>query len=169
MFALRRALQPSTYTGVAGPHAGLGLELYAQVTSPLRRYLDLVAHQQLRAYLRGEDLLEAQAVLERVGAAAAVSQDVRRAERLARRHWTLVYLTQNPDWRGEGIVVDRRDRRVTLLVPELDLEAQVHLREVPPLNSSVPVAVEGVNLAELDVYLGGLVPTLVDAAKSGPP
>jgi len=108
-------------------------------------------------------------VLERVGAAAAVSQDVRRAERLARRHWTLVYLTQNPDWRGEGIVVDRRDRRVTLLVPELDLEAQVHLREVPSLNSSVPVAVEGVNLAELDVYLGGLVPTLVDAAKSGTP
>jgi exoribonuclease-2 len=169
MFALRRALQPSTYTGVAGPHAGLGLELYAQVTSPLRRYLDLVAHQQLRAYLHGEDPLEAQAVLERVGAAAAVSQDVRRAERLARRHWTLVYLTQNPDWRGEGIVVDRRDRRVTLLIPELDLEAQVHLREVPPLNSSVPVAVEGVNLAELDVYLAGLVPTLVDAAKAGTP
>jgi hypothetical protein len=31
------------------------------------------------------------------------------------------------------------------------------------------VAVEGVNLAELDVYLAGLVPTLVDAAKAGTP
>jgi exoribonuclease-2 len=153
MFALRRFLKPSGYTGVPAPHAGLGLEIYAQVTSPLRRYLDLVAHQQLRAHLRGEPPLEAQALLERVGAAAAVSKDVRRAERLARRHWTLVYLTQNPDWRGEGVVVDERDRRATLLIPELDLEARVHLREVIPLNSPVPVAVKGVNLAELEAYL----------------
>jgi exoribonuclease-2 len=153
MFELRRFLKPSDYTGVPAPHAGLGLEIYAQVTSPLRRYLDLVAHQQLRAYLRGEPPLEGQAVLERVGAAAAVSQDVRRAERLARRHWTLVYLTQNPEWRGEGIVVDKRDRRATLLIPELDLEVRVHVRGDTPLNSTVPVAVKGVNLAELEAYL----------------
>jgi exoribonuclease-2 len=153
MYALRRSLKPSAYSGVPAPHAGLGLEVYAQVTSPLRRYLDLVAHQQLRAHLRGKVPLEAQAVLERVGAAAAVSRDVRRAERLARRHWTLVYLTQHPDWRGEGVVVDKRDRRATLLVPELDLEVRVHMRKDVPLNSTVSVAVEGVNLAELEAYI----------------
>ena len=153
MFELRRFLKPSAYTGVSAPHAGLGLEIYAQVTSPLRRYLDLVAHQQLRAHLRGEPPLEEQALLERVGAAAAVSRDVRRAERLARRHWTLVYLTQNPDWHGEGVVVDKRDRRVTLLIPELDLEVRMHMRGDIALNSIVPVAVKGVNLAELEVYL----------------
>ncbi len=153
MFSLLRFLKPSQYSSVPAPHAGLGLEIYAQVTSPLRRYLDLVAHQQLRAHLRGEDLLEATALLERVGAAAAASQDVRRAERLARRHWTLVYLIQNPEWRGEGIVVDIRDRRATLLIPELDLEVRVHMRRDTPLNDTVPVAVEGVNLAELEAYL----------------
>jgi exoribonuclease-2 len=153
MFGLRRALKPGAYTGVPAPHAGLGLELYAQVTSPLRRYLDLVAHQQLRAHLRGEDPLEAQALLERVGAAAAASQDVRRAERLARRHWTLVYLTQHPGWRGEGVVVEMRDRRARLLIPELDLEAQVHVRRDLSLNNVVRVEVEGINLAELDVHL----------------
>ncbi|GAB4537696.1 MAG: RNB domain-containing ribonuclease [Anaerolineae bacterium] len=153
MFALRRALKPATYTSVPAPHAGLGLELYAQVTSPLRRYLDLVAHQQLRAHLRGAAPLEAGALLERVGAATAASQAVRQAERLARRHWTLVYLIQNPDWRGEGVVVELRERRALVLVPELDLEALVHLRQALPLNSLVQVAVEGVNLAELDVYL----------------
>jgi len=91
--------------------------------------------------------------LERVGAAAAVSRDVRRAERLARRHWTLVYLTQNPGWHGEGVVVDKRDRRATLLIPELDLEVRVHMRGDIALNSMVPVAVKGVNLAELEAYL----------------
>jgi exoribonuclease-2 len=78
---------------------------------------------------------------------------VRRAERLARRHWTLVYLTQNPEWHGEGVVVETRERRARLLIPELDLEVQVHLRQDTPLNSRLPVAVEGVNLAELEAYL----------------
>jgi exoribonuclease-2 len=153
MYALRRSLKPSRYQTVAGPHAGLGLELYAQVTSPLRRYLDLVAHQQLRAHLRGEPLLEAQALIERVGAAAAAGQAVRRAERLAERHWTLVYLRQHPDWRGKGVLVDKRDRRATLLVPELDLEAQVTLRKDLALNRVLPVTVQGVDLPQLTVYL----------------
>jgi exoribonuclease-2 len=153
MYALRRSLKPSHYQSVAAPHAGLGLEVYAQVTSPLRRYLDLVAHQQLRAHLRGNGLLEAPEMLERVGAAAAVSQGVRQAERLARRHWTLVYLMEHPDWRGEGILVDKYDRRGTFLIPELDLEARVHLRQDLPLNSVAPLTLEGVNLAELAAYL----------------
>lgn len=34
-------------------HAGLGLDGYARVTSPLRRYADLLAHLQLRARLSG--------------------------------------------------------------------------------------------------------------------
>lgn len=31
------------------PHAGLGLPAYVQVTSPIRRYSDLLAHWQLKA------------------------------------------------------------------------------------------------------------------------
>ncbi len=153
MFALRRTLKPSQYKSVPAPHSGLGLEVYAQVTSPLRRYLDLVAHQQLRAHLRGESPLQAQDLLERVGAAAALSQDVRRAERLARRHWTLVYLEQNPEWHGGGILLEKRNRRARVLIPELDLESQVHLRQDLPLNSPVSLVLKWVNLAELEAYL----------------
>ena len=126
--------------------------MYTQVTSPLRRYLDLVAHQQLRAHLRGENVLQAQEVLERVGAVAAVSNTVRRAERLARQHWTLVYLLQHPNWQGQGVLVDKRDRRATMLVPELDLETQVHLREDLPLNSTVLATVSDIDLPELMVH-----------------
>ncbi|MGD2041978.1 MAG: RNB domain-containing ribonuclease, partial [Anaerolineae bacterium] len=111
MFALRRSLQPSQYSTIAAPHAGLGMEVYTQATSPLRRYLDLVAHQQLRAHVRGEELLDSAQIIERVGTTEAVSGSVRRAERLSRRHWTLVYLLQRPGWTGEGIVVERRGQR----------------------------------------------------------
>ncbi len=33
------------------PHAGLGLPAYVQVTSPIRRYSDMLAHWQLKARL----------------------------------------------------------------------------------------------------------------------
>ena len=152
MYALRRTFRPSQPGTTPGRHAGLGLETYVQVTSPLRRYLDLVAHQQLRAYLRGEDLLDTQEILERVGATAAVTGGVRQAERLARRHWTLVYLMQHPGWRGEGVLVEKRGPRATVLIPHLDLDARVHLRQDLPLNSPVPLVLTGVKLAELEAH-----------------
>jgi exoribonuclease-2 len=152
MYAVRRALKRSQMTSVPGPHAGLGLPVYAQVTSPLRRYLDLVAHQQLRAYLSGESIMGPQEVLERVGAAEATTGSVRQTERLARRHWTLVYLLDRPDWRGEGILVEKRGSRGTVLIPELDLEPRVHLRDDLPLDSVVPLTLTGVDLPELEAH-----------------
>jgi exoribonuclease-2 len=152
MYALRRSLKPSQIKSVPAPHAGLGLAAYARATSPLRRYLDLVVHQQLRACLHGEDLLDAQEVLERIGAAEAVTGSVRQAERLARQHWTLVYLLGHPDWRGEGVLVEKRGSRGTVFIPELDLEPRVHLREDLPLDSAVPLALSGVDLAELEAH-----------------
>ena len=151
-YALRNTLQRSQTKSVPAPHTGLGLAVYARATSPLRRYLDLVAHQQLRGYLRGEDILGAQEMLERIGAVEAVTGSVRQAERLARQHWTLVYLLQHPGWHGEGILVEKRNSRGTVLIPELELEPRVHLREDLPLNSVVPLFLSGVELPELEAY-----------------
>lgn len=152
MFALRRTLRRSQQTITPGPHAGLGMELYIQCTSPLRRYLDLVVHQQLRTYLRGEPLLAAPAIMGRVGAANAVTGSVRQAERLSVEHWTLVYLLQHPEWRGEGIVVDKRGARDLILIPELGLETQMYLSRDVPLGSVVTLALKAVNLPMLETH-----------------
>jgi exoribonuclease-2 len=149
MFAMRRALRPSEYSTIPGPHTGLGLEVYIQATSPLRRYLDLVAHQQLRAHLRGQAPLDASQMLERVGATAAVSGNVRYAERLSRQHWTLVYLNRHPDWTGEGVLVEITDSRGTVLIPDLNLDARIPLRRGLALNSPLRLALKGIHLPEL--------------------
>ncbi len=149
MFGLRRHMSRTEYSSKLGRHSGLGLDRYVQATSPLRRYLDLVVHQQLRAHLRGEDLLETQELMERIGAAEAVAGSVGYAERLAREHWTLVYLLQNPHWRGEGVLVDKWDRRGKVLIPELGLEPAVHLRRSCSLNRTVTVEVVDVDLPTL--------------------
>ena len=152
MFALRRSLKRSVQTGEPAPHAGLGLPAYTRATSPLRRYLDLVVHQQLRAYLHGEPLLDSQQILERVGAAESVTQNRVQAERLSRRHWILVYLLAHPDWRGDGVVVEKRGPRTTVLIPDLGLEPVLTLRDNPELNTVLPLALTGVLLPDLEAH-----------------
>jgi exoribonuclease-2 len=149
MFALRRSLKASRQSTNPGPHAGLGLSLYVQATSPLRRYLDLVVHQQLQAHIRGEPILDNQALIERIGAAEAIRKDVRWAERQSNEHWVLVYLLQNPGWVGEGIVVDRRGRQALILIPELGLETRIYQRSELDLDSTIRLELEDVNLAQL--------------------
>jgi exoribonuclease-2 len=151
MYAIRRAMKRSQLRGSASPHAGLGLTQYVQATSPLRRYLDLVVHQQLRAFSRGEPTLDANEILERIGMADGVSGSIRQAERLSYRHWALVYLLQQPDWQGEGVIVDKQGMRARLLLPEVDLEVWTQLPRDLPLNSIVTVRVTSVNLPMLDL------------------
>ena len=148
MFAYRKAFRPSQLRSVPGPHFGLGLEVYSQVTSPLRRYLDLVAHQQLRAHLRGERGIPGDGLLDRVGAAEAVGGINRKAERESNLHWKLAWLIRHPGWRGEGIAVDRRGRKTLFSIPELALEVSVGVQNVA-LDASLTLECTGVDLANL--------------------
>ena len=122
MFALRRACAPSTVQCSPGRHAGLALEPYVRVTSPLRRYADLLAHQQLRRVLKKEELLSADWLESRLVLSEAAALERRRLERTVNEYWTLVYLAQHPEWTGRAVLVDRQDDRLTFLVPELAYE-----------------------------------------------
>jgi exoribonuclease-2 len=150
MYAVRQTLRPSQYSTAHATHAGLGLAAYVQATSPLRRYLDLVTHQQLRSFVAGCGQLSAQDLTDRVGATMAFAGAVRAAERLARRHWTLVFLMQNPNWRGEGILVERRGHRGIALIPSLDLDTVVHLPHDLALNHRLRLSHPRVNLPLLE-------------------
>lgn len=152
MFAARKKLKRRQMKTAPAPHAGLGLEAYAQVTSPLRRYLDLVAHQQLRGHLRGETVLDPTQVLERIGAAEAMLGTLRRAEQYSNKHWTLVYLQRHPNWRGQGVVVDRRGQQATVIIPTLALEAQVQLAGPGRLDDALPLTLTGVDLSTLQAH-----------------
>ncbi|MFH1571056.1 MAG: RNB domain-containing ribonuclease [Gemmatimonadota bacterium] len=153
MFARRRQLRPGRIQASSGRHAALGVSAYTRATSPLRRYLDLVVHQQLRTHLRGDTPLSESEILERVGASEAVVGGARQAERLSNRHWALVYLMQNPEWRGLGYVVEVRGPRATVVVPELALEAGLYLTAPAALNAVLPVRSRKVDLPRLEAHL----------------
>jgi exoribonuclease II len=78
-------------------HAGVGLEYYAQVSSPIRRYMDLVLQRQLLAALAEPPTLAYQAdeLLTVLANAEAAEAEGKELERHAKRYWILRYLERN--------------------------------------------------------------------------
>lgn len=152
-FALRRRQLPSRVSGAVGPHRGLGLPAYARATSPMRRYLDLLCHQQLRAAVTGSAPLDEVALLERAVAAETAAALVRGAERQANRHWTLVWLGQQSGWRARGELIDTRGRRGLLAIPALALETSVTLPPGGLPGSQYEVSLRSVDLPRLEAHL----------------
>lgn len=154
MFAMRRYMKPSQYKSSPGRHTGLGMESYAQTTSPLRRYTDLLVHQQLRAHLRGEPTMEQQTLMERMAEAGTAMRSVRTAERLSNKYWKLVYLrrslTEGKPWQGEGIVVDRNGNRSLVLIPDLDLDTDIYGQGDLELDTSLHLTIADVDLPQLE-------------------
>lgn len=147
-FGLRRLMRPSQIKGEPGLHAGLGMAQYTQTTSPLRRYADLLAHQQFRAFLASQPPLDSQTVMQRVAEGAMGMSLTRQTERISNRHWTLVYLLQNPTWTGEAVVVENNGHRSLAVIPDLDLEGPLYGGSYE-LDQIVPVTISGIHLAQL--------------------
>ncbi|MGL1904241.1 MAG: RNB domain-containing ribonuclease, partial [Fibrobacterales bacterium] len=152
MFAFRRFLKPGQMKASAEPHASLGLTVYSRATSPIRRYVDLIAHQQIRAHVTGQTLMDEQEMLNRVGAYEASIGSIVKLERLSNRHWTLVYLMQNPNWQGNAIVVSKKERFYIMIVPELGIESRITLQQDVELDTKITVSVTSINLPQLEIY-----------------
>lgn len=129
MFALRRSCHPGTTDTIPGLHAGLGLEPYTRVTSPLRRYTDLLVHMQLRRYLAGEELLTSDELTEALAQSEAAAAARRKLERLVNEYWTLIHFSRmDSDFSTEAILVHRQDDRAVFLVPEFAYEYKSRFR-----------------------------------------
>ena len=149
-FKLRRCMRKRNVGVTPGMHSGLGLALYSQVTSPLRRYSDLIAHQQLRAFIDGKKLMDKDTMLMKISEGDAGAMAAKKAERNTNMHWTLVYLLQNPDWTGEAICVDNTQKLPLFSIPSLALETYIGITGIS-LNEKICVKVLKIDLSELSV------------------
>jgi exoribonuclease-2 len=132
-------------------HGGLGLDLYLRVTSPLRRYPDLISSRQIRAALLGREGESAEDVQQALAAYQNRFGSLVQAERRSNMMWKLLWLKQHPGWTGEAVMVDRRDRQGFFLIPEIAFEHRVALKKTIPLGSRVRLKLKDVDVPELSV------------------
>jgi len=143
---LRKCMRPRILSTKPGRHQGLGLDTYTQVTSPLRRYTDLLAHMQIRAFLCGDEPLSTDEVSARLGFSEAAATAAVQAERASNNHWTMVYLSGKKDSVWDAVAFEKKGNRWAALIPSLALEIQAALqRDVLP-NDNIRLILKSVNI-----------------------
>ncbi len=124
--AMRRCMPRSEVGITPSRHASLGLDVYSQTTSPIRRYTDLITHFQLKAYLRGDTLpFSGEQVQEILYSVMPCSKEATLVERQTNRYWSLEFLRRNINevWQGVMLRWLREDDGLGLiLLEELGLE-----------------------------------------------
>ncbi|MBD2000723.1 VacB/RNase II family 3'-5' exoribonuclease [Leptolyngbya sp. FACHB-541] len=124
--AIRRCMPRSEMSITPLRHASLGLDTYTQVTSPIRRYTDLLAHFQIKAHLRGDALpFSAETMKELMLSVSTAAYEATLVERQTNRYWGLEYLRRHPNeiWQALMLRWLREHENLGLvLLEELGLE-----------------------------------------------
>jgi exoribonuclease-2 len=99
---VRKFLGRSSLSLQAGQHSGLGLSMYTQFTSPLRRFADLVMQRQLIAHSTGEEIpYNEEELFQVLETAERTARESRSLEGEAKKRLLMQYLKQ--DWASKPI------------------------------------------------------------------
>jgi exoribonuclease-2 len=155
-YSRRRGMRASILGPECQAHHGLGLAFYSQVTSPMRRYQDLLAHRQIRSYLRysskenkvGDcrflDADEISLACATIGRAVAAN---RQAERDSKSHWIAAWLSLNREWQGQAVVLAHTYTGVVVFVSDFGIESEIACRSKPDLDAIIPIRIARVSVA----------------------
>ena len=124
-------------------HAGIGLDFYAQLSSPIRRYADLVLQRQLLGALanRGHETPPTYTVDELLAVLAGAENaeaSGRELERRAKRYWILRYLERHAQ-DGPLLAYVAREGQSAELV---DFTVRGTLHNAPTLPNQMPIMVQ---------------------------
>ena len=150
-FEASRGFKRSKITVKPSEHSGLGLSAYLRVTSPMRRYLDLLVQQQLVRFLNKLPTLDDKAIKERIKTINSSMPKVSKASRQSIEHFKCLYLKQNNDWEGEGVIVEVNGEKALINIPSLAMMTQIKFKSKINTEDKVKLKVGSINLFELSV------------------
>ncbi|MEZ4265395.1 MAG: RNB domain-containing ribonuclease [Myxococcota bacterium] len=121
--AILRTLKPSELTTQPHGHFTLGVGAYTQVTSPIRRYQDLLMHQQIKTWLRTRrPLFNDGQLMAEFSEVDRLARALRRVENDTRRYWTLRYLELHRERVWDATVLRELGRRWLVEIEEIGLQ-----------------------------------------------
>jgi len=92
VFMQRRKLFPLVIDSEPTPHSGLGLDVYTNLTSPIRRYFDLVCQRQLKHFIVHGTNLYNKEELEKIRVSVTpVIKDLNTVKKNHMNYWILKY------------------------------------------------------------------------------
>jgi exoribonuclease-2 len=130
----RGKLSPLEIHTEAKPHSGLGLDLYTNASSPIRRYFDLVIQRQIRNCLLGlrppygvEELEKTRTTLD------PMLRELERMKRNRTRYWILKYLSGHVGETFPALVMGVGRAKYRIVMTDFLLVAEMKRQDVPGL------------------------------------
>lgn len=129
------------------PHTGLGLELYTQISSPIRRYADLVIQRQVAAHVDGEPFpYTLEELFEVVGTVDRTAFQNRGLEREENRHWLLEFAKRNLlAGTHTAVVVQQNGRMLFAELEAIGERGLLHTRQPVKLGERVNVRIKDIH------------------------
>ncbi|MBU2548919.1 MAG: RNB domain-containing ribonuclease [Proteobacteria bacterium] len=150
----RRHLNRVVWTTEPAPHSGMGLSVYTNLTSPLRRYIDLIVQRQVCSVARNGKPAYSEEEMSQL--LTLIEPALRRANRVQmrrRRYWLLRYFEVQSPKPYEALVIEKLPHRWRIFLTELmldaDLPAQSGLQMEP--GQTIAVRVKKVRARE-DIF-----------------
>jgi exoribonuclease-2 len=119
VFKQRRKINPLVIDTQPKPHSGLGVDAYTNVSSPIRRYFDLVTQRQMTSLLFNKALRYTRDDLENMRMMVEpVLRDLEILKRNRTRYWIQKYFLQHMGERFPALVLDILKNRYRLLLTD---------------------------------------------------
>jgi exoribonuclease II len=126
VFQQRRKLRRLKLNTTPYPHSVLGLDVYVQGSSPIRRYLDLVVQRQIKGFLMGVKPVCNEKQLEEIGMTIEpVIKNLGTIKRNRLRYWVLKFLSLHPGEKYRAVVLDEFKRKYRIVFKDSFLVAEI--------------------------------------------
>lgn len=113
-----------------GMHCSLAIPHYTSITSPIRRYIDLIVQRQLKFALENTTTLYSEEDLRRIIIhLGPIQSKIYYIQRKWVRYWILKYFEQEGIHALNALVLDQNDRFVHLLLADYLIETNMPLPE----------------------------------------
>jgi len=158
IFNKMREMSSSTFSVQPGFHTSLGVNCYAPITSPLRRYPDLLNMGQIVAhFFPDQSPWSREELKSNISRLNSRMQTITKIQRYRLRYWKLLYFQR---WckivTWKAIVVSKDDKMVTVALPRENIyvraptnlfgdkvnvgkEYRVQLGKINPLNNEIKI------------------------------
>ncbi len=112
-----------------GPHQSLGIDVYAQATSPIRRYTDLIIQRQIVSGIQGDEPSYTEDELENLypKIEIGVRDNKKMVERSREKYWVYKHLKSLEGKEIPGVISSLNDSRATVYLTDYLFEAPVFL------------------------------------------
>lgn len=154
IFSYRKKFNRVVIDAHPGTHGSLGLESYVSITSPLRKYCDLINQRQLVSLLKGWPPVysrrDLKTIITRVQPALTKAAIV---EQERKRYWLLKALRHRVGQKFDALVLEKTLRAYTILLLDYLFESSLN---APEENFIAPGDTVSVILENADPFCGTL-------------